>query len=313
MLPHALSAASIGQVHRSWLPDGTAVAVKVLYPGLAAIIEKDLRPAMFASRIAPRLRALLGQIQERLIEECDYVLEAERQARFRGILEGHPTLIVPEVHLTYSSSRVLTTTFVEGVHLDRYLAGGPPQAARDRAGQALFDFYFAPLFKRGIYNGDPHPGNYLFCADGRVGVVDFGCARVFEPEVVRHLAALTDAVLGSHPDRIHPALVGLGLEPGITYDRAATHRLLRAFFGPLAHDRDPHLRSRGGDLAQRSPRERVEGAQPRSLGRAPLPPADAPRPRLGARTARRARQLAPPPGRRRRELAVRCSGGRRRA
>jgi predicted unusual protein kinase regulating ubiquinone biosynthesis (AarF/ABC1/UbiB family)/ribosomal protein L7/L12 len=236
MEARALSAASVGQVHRSSLPDGTAVVVKVLHPGLKTIIERDFGPAMFASRISSPFHAVLGQIRERLLEECDYALEARRQTHFREILAGHPTLVIPEVHQDYSSARVLTTSFVDGVHIDRYLASGPSQAARNRVGEALFDFYFAPLFKHGLYNCDPHPGNYIFLPDGRVAVVDYGCTREFEPGFVGHLASVTQAVMAADPDRMHRALVDLGLDPRVTYDREATRRLLRGLLGPLAHD-----------------------------------------------------------------------------
>ena len=236
MAPQALSAASVGQVHRSSLPDGTAVAVKVLHPGLATVIERDFAPALFASRIAPSVHAMLVDVRERLLEECDYFLEARRQSHFREILAGHPTLVIPKVYDELSSARVLTTTFLDGVHLDRFLASSPPQEARDRAGAALFDFYFAPLFKHGLYNGDPHPGNYIFLPDGKLGVVDFGCTREFEPAFVGHLASLTSAVMEGAPDRMHDALVALGVQPSLSYDRAATQRLLRGLLGPLAHD-----------------------------------------------------------------------------
>lgn len=236
MDPRALSAASVGQVHRSSLPDGSPVAVKVLLPGLATIIERDLAPALFASRISGPLHAIFEQIRERLLEECDYALEARQQTRFRAVLAGHPTLVIPQVHHAHSSARVLTTAFVEGAHIDRYLASSPTQEARDRVGEALFDFYFAPLFKHGLYNCDPHPGNYVFLPDGRIAVVDFGCTREFEPGFVGRLAALTQAVMDADPARMHRALVDLGLDPGTAYDRESTRRLLRALLGPLAHD-----------------------------------------------------------------------------
>jgi predicted unusual protein kinase regulating ubiquinone biosynthesis (AarF/ABC1/UbiB family)/ribosomal protein L7/L12 len=236
MDPRALSAASVGQVHRATLPDGTKVAVKVLHPGLTTIIERDFAPAMFASRISSPLHAVLGQIRERLLEECDYWLEARRQTHFGEILADHPTLVIPTVYPDHSSARVLTTAFVEGAHIDEYLASGPSQEARNRVGEALFDFYFAPLFMHGLYNCDPHPGNYIFMPDGRVAVVDFGCTREFEPGFVGHLASLTQAVMAADPDRMHRVLVDLGLDPRVSYDHEATRRLLRGLLGPLAHD-----------------------------------------------------------------------------
>jgi predicted unusual protein kinase regulating ubiquinone biosynthesis (AarF/ABC1/UbiB family) len=231
-----LSAASVGQVHRSALPDGTPVAVKVVHPGLSTIIERDLAPAMFASRIWPVSHAMLRHVRERLLEECDYGLEARQQMRFRELFADHPMIFVPEVHPEYSSARVLTTTFVGGVHLDAFLAADPTADARNRVGAALFDFYVAPFFEQGVYNCDPHPGNYIFMPDGRVAIVDFGCVREFDPGFVERLASLLDAVLADDRDRMHDALGALGIDPGARYDREAASRLLRAFLAPFAQD-----------------------------------------------------------------------------
>jgi predicted unusual protein kinase regulating ubiquinone biosynthesis (AarF/ABC1/UbiB family) len=234
--PLPLSAASVGQVHRSVLPDGTPVAVKVVHPGLSTAIERDLAPAMFASRIWPAYHAMLRQVRERLLEECDYGLEARQQTRFRELFAEHPLIFVPEVRSEYSSARVLTTTLVEGVHLDGFLAANPAADTRNRVGEALFDFYVAPFFEQGVYNCDPHPGNYIFTPDGRVAIVDFGCVREFDPGFVGRLASLVDAVLADDRDRMHAALGAIGLDPHARYDREAASRLLRAFLAPFARD-----------------------------------------------------------------------------
>jgi predicted unusual protein kinase regulating ubiquinone biosynthesis (AarF/ABC1/UbiB family)/ribosomal protein L7/L12 len=237
MQPKALSAGSVGQVHRAALPDGAPVAVKVLHPGVSTVIERDLWLATVAGKIATPLGAMTAEVRERLLEECDYTLEANRQERFRAIFAGHPTIVVPHVHTALSSARVLTTAFVEGVHIEAYLASERSDAtARSRAGEALFDFYIAPLFKHGVYNSDPHPGNYLFLPDGRVAFVDFGCVREFGGDVMRGLTALMEALMASDRRRMHDALVALGGRADVAYDREATWKLLHAFFGPLLRD-----------------------------------------------------------------------------
>jgi predicted unusual protein kinase regulating ubiquinone biosynthesis (AarF/ABC1/UbiB family)/ribosomal protein L7/L12 len=240
-----LSTASIGQVHRAALPDGTAVAVKVIHPGLAEIIAREFAPALMASRVATffyrraHLDAFVRQARARLLEECDYVLEARRQQRFAQLFAGHPTVLVPEVHRAYCSPRVLTSTYVEGESLDGFLAAQPDEQVRRRAGEALFDFYVGTLFKHGLYNCDPHPGNYLFLKDGRVAFVDFGCVREFEPGFVGALASLTDALIADDRERIYRALVALGIADGATpYHHEATRWLLRAFYGPLLRDEE---------------------------------------------------------------------------
>jgi predicted unusual protein kinase regulating ubiquinone biosynthesis (AarF/ABC1/UbiB family) len=241
--PEPVAVVSVGQVHRATLPDGTPVAVKVLHPGLAKVIGRDLAPAMVTGRIASFVsrragyREFVTGVRSRLLEECDYALEAGRQERFAALFAGHPTLVVPAVHAGHSSPSVLTTTFVDGLYLDDWLASQPSQEARDRAGAALFELYIGTLFREGLYNCDPHPGNYLFLRDGRVAVVDFGSAGEFPAGFAGRLSALLTALRSDDDEQLHQALVTLGaVAAGRRYDRAASRWLLQAFFAPLLRD-----------------------------------------------------------------------------
>jgi predicted unusual protein kinase regulating ubiquinone biosynthesis (AarF/ABC1/UbiB family) len=261
-----IAAASIGQVHRAVLPDGTRVAVKVRYPGIQEAIARDFGPATLGGTIAAklypraRLDALIADVRARILEETDYRLEATRQERFRGIFAGHHLIDVPAVHSSHSTARVLTTTLADGLPLEQYLSTAPSERQIDQAGEALFDFYLGTLFKRGVYNSDPHPGNYLFARGGRVSFVDFGSAREFEPGFVDRIAALTHAVSADDPILIERALAELGIARD--YDRDSMRWLLGAFFGPILKDevapfdlrahvamREAFRRSKGARLA----------------------------------------------------------------
>lgn len=243
-----VAAASIGQVHRARLPSGGAAAVKVQYPGIEQAIAADFRPAGFGGRMASliypgaRIDGLVAEARARFLEECDYAHEAAAQQRFAALFEGHPTLLVPAVHAEWSARRVLTTAWVDGRSFDALLATGPAQAVRDRIGVALFEFYIGSLFRHGLYNCDPHPGNYLFPADGRVALLDHGCSRAFEPDFVARLADLTFAVHADEPQGLHRAFLGLGMvhEGRVperrTYDFETARRLVRSFFGPMLRD-----------------------------------------------------------------------------
>jgi len=236
-----VSIASIGQVHRSRLPDGTEVAVKIRHPEMDTAIRSDFRAAKLGTHMAgvvlpgmgATARDFVAELEARLLEECDYQLEAERQRRFGAIFADHPTILVPAVHDEWCGSRVLTTTWQTGRDFEA-LCATATQAERNRVGAALFDFYVGTLYRRGLFHADPHPGNYEFCADGRVVVFDYGCVRVFEPEAARWFAELADAVRADSRARMVSALRGLGAEPSAD-DAAYAHlrQLLRSFFAPM--------------------------------------------------------------------------------
>jgi len=238
------AAASIGQVHRARLPDGTPVAVKVQYPGIERAIEADFGPSAVPSTITAvfypgaRIKDFIDEARRRFLEECDYLHEARIQARFAELYAGDPTVVIPAVHPPYCSRRVFVSSWVDGAGFEEFLARDPDQATRDRVGEALFEFYVGSLFRRGLYNCDPHPGNYLFVDDGRIAMLDYGCTRVFEPEFVAKLAALTRAVHADDPARLRGALVDLGIvREGKQYDFATARDLIRAFYGPMLQDR----------------------------------------------------------------------------
>jgi predicted unusual protein kinase regulating ubiquinone biosynthesis (AarF/ABC1/UbiB family) len=236
-----VSIASIGQVHRATLPDGTEVAVKVRHPGMDAAIRSDFRVAGLGTTMAGLVlpgvgvtaRDFASELEARLLEECDYQLEAERQRLFGSIFAGHPTILVPAVHNAWCGPRVLTTTWQPGRDFEA-LSAGADQDERNRFGAALFEFYVGTLYRWGLFHADPHPGNYEFCPDGHVVVFDYGCVRVFDSALVRSFAELADAVRTDSRARMVSALRGLGAEPSTdeaTY--AHLRQLLRSFFAPM--------------------------------------------------------------------------------
>jgi predicted unusual protein kinase regulating ubiquinone biosynthesis (AarF/ABC1/UbiB family) len=141
------------------------------------------------------------------------------------------------VHPLYCSRRVLTTTWIEGLRFDDFLATDPSPSERDHLGEALFEFYVGTLFRHGLYNWDPHPGNYIVQRDGRIAMLDYGSTREFDRTFVRNLAALTRAAHTDTRDALHRALLELGfVEEGQTYDFDTARRLVRSFYGPMLRD-----------------------------------------------------------------------------
>jgi predicted unusual protein kinase regulating ubiquinone biosynthesis (AarF/ABC1/UbiB family) len=191
--PVPIAAASIGQVHRAMTRDGRAVAVKVQYPGIADAVEADLANLDLARLAMPLFwrsldaEAVTAEIRARLIEELDYEIEASNQRLFASWYEGHPFIHVPGVLDDLSTRRVLTSDLASGA---RFVdLEGWDQHERDLAAEAIYRFVYRSLYRFLGFNGDPHPGNYLFRPGGEVTFVDFGLIRRFtEAEVHAFLA-----------------------------------------------------------------------------------------------------------------------------
>ncbi|MEO0459751.1 MAG: ribosomal protein L7/L12 [Myxococcota bacterium] len=238
-----ISAASIGQVHKATGPDGRPVAVKIRYPKIKDAVERDLGPASAAAKVlsffypSTKLDLFSQHVRDRLLDECDYRIEAQKQRKLAEHFVGHPDIVIPEVYPELSSEGVLTMEWIDGLHLERFLRTNPKQEIRDRAGSALYAFYYGAIFRFGLYNSDPHPGNALYMPDGRVAMLDFGAVHALGAERVRELAALTHAVHADNPDLLHRAMVGLGLiSEHNPYDKLGARELMRALFGPMLHD-----------------------------------------------------------------------------
>ena len=237
-----VSAASIGQVHRAKI-DGRQVAVKIQYPEIKQAIEADFGPASVGTKMASlfyptgNVDGYVREARERFLEECNYVHEAHCQHAFAGMYRTHDVLFIPEVFTEYCTTRILTTEWVNGLSFDAFLETRPDKNVRNRMGEALFEFYIGSLFRYCMYNCDPHPGNYLFCEDGRIGMLDHGCTRQFDPAFVADLACLTRAVHIDEQSAIHNALLRLKIvREDKKYNYDVIRGFLRAFYGPMLTD-----------------------------------------------------------------------------
>ncbi len=213
--PTPLAAASIGQVHKAQLHDGTWVAVKVQYPGVDEAIKADLAslPQFFGmiSLMAKGLdpEPLVAELQERLAEELDYRLEATNQQLFADAYRGHPFIHIPDVIAAHSTQRVLTTELAEGARFEEVLTW--PEEERSLAGETIYRFVFRSLYLLEAFNGDPHPGNYLFGRGGRVTFLDFGLVKRYSTEALESFEDMTRAMVTSpDPKRYRAAIEAAG-------------------------------------------------------------------------------------------------------
>ena len=181
--PAPIGTASLGQAHAARLPDGTEVVVKVLHEGIDGSVHADLgalRTMLTAGRVLRRPKdevdAIFQEIEARLAEELDYRKEAANLRDFRAFFHNDPNVTIPLVHDGWSTGRVLTMERLYGRPLTAFVATASP-AARQHAGVTLGRASMRMQYEMRAIHADPHPGNYLFTPDGKVGILDFGCVR----------------------------------------------------------------------------------------------------------------------------------------
>ncbi len=219
--PEPFAAASMGQVHGATLHDGRDVVVKVQFPGVDKAIEADLRNAgamTAALSLAGGMfdaRRYYDEIATTLRRELDYREEAKQLAEFRRVAAPWPEIALPEHVPEHSSSRVITMTRLRGPTLLEF-ANDPNVDAESRfriAGQLVISSW-GPFLSTGLIHADPHPGNYIVCADGRLGVLDFGATRQMDPSFVQTYWKVLDAAMADAKLPLMRVLTDAGFELG---------------------------------------------------------------------------------------------------
>jgi predicted unusual protein kinase regulating ubiquinone biosynthesis (AarF/ABC1/UbiB family) len=213
--PEPIAAASIGQVHRAITLDGRAVAVKVQYPGIAESIAADLGNVALLRRMlritAPSqdVDALIAELRERVLEELDYRREADNQRLLAAYYEGHPTIGIPGIVDELSTRRLVTSELSDGARFAELADWS--QEERDLAGETIYRFVFRSLYEVHAFNGDPHPGNYLFHGGGRVTFLDFGLVKRFtEAELLPLMQMARRLCVDNDPEAFRRAMEAAG-------------------------------------------------------------------------------------------------------
>jgi predicted unusual protein kinase regulating ubiquinone biosynthesis (AarF/ABC1/UbiB family) len=240
---NAAAAASLGQVHRATLHDGTEVACKLQYPDMPSTVDADLRQLRLAMAIYHRMDNAIQhddiytELAERLREELDYVREAAHMRMYAKILEGDPTVRVPVPIEGYCTRRLLTMTWLEGRPLQARLAENPSQEERNRIAEGLFRAWYVPFYRYGVIHGDPHLGNYQVRPDGGVNLLDYGAIRIFRPSFVRAVIDLHEAVRDNDRDRAARAYASWGFANISSEQLDVLNEWAQFLYEPLLDDR----------------------------------------------------------------------------
>jgi ubiquinone biosynthesis protein len=215
-----IASASIAQVHKATLTDGTPVALKVQRPGIKEVIETDILILQsFAERVDryyPQYRVynprgLVADFADQIRKELDFVRDGRNAERLRFNMKDLEKVKVPKIYWEYSSRTLLVMEFIEGVrvdHVDEIRSFGvDPRDIADLG----FTAYMQQIFEDGFFHGDPHPGNLLVSKDGTLNFLDFGIVGVIYPQRRNAFVELLYAMMDQDPDLMIDALEHLGI------------------------------------------------------------------------------------------------------
>ena len=268
----ASAAASLGQVHRARLPDGTDVACKLQYPDMPSTVEADLRQLKLAMAVYQRMDNAIHQdeiykeLRERLREELDYRREAAQMRLYGIMLHDQPGVHVPVPIPAFSTDRLLTMTWLDGRPLMDRLAEDPSQEERNTIAEALFRAWYVPFYRYGVIHGDPHLGNYQVRADGSVNLLDFGAIRVFNARFVTGVIELFEAVRDHDDDKAHQAYETWGFTDLSREKMDVLNLWARFLYEPLTQDRMRRIQETDDPTFGREVAERVHAGLKRTGG-----------------------------------------------
>jgi ubiquinone biosynthesis protein len=214
-----LAAASLGQVHRATMRDGRAVAVKVQRPGIRTRIMDDLEAFAEAAEFIDEhtdvgrrygLSDMLAEFRASLLRELDYTREARNLAVFRENLREFDRICVPDPVMDYTTSRVLTMEFIEGVKVTSLPPVRRIELDGEALGDSLFEAYLKQILVDGIFHADPHPGNVFLTDDDRIALIDLGMVGYVSEEMQQQLLKLLIAISDGKGDDAASVAMAMG-------------------------------------------------------------------------------------------------------
>jgi ubiquinone biosynthesis protein len=215
-----VASASIGQVHRAYLTDGTPVAVKVQRPGIGEIIETDVGILQsMAERIEivfPETRlynptGMVDDFAHQIVKELDFTRDGRNADRMARNFRDMPGIRFPKIFWEFSTPKVLVMEFIDGVRIDDPEAITALGLDPHEIGVRGFHAYLKMIFEDGFFHGDPHPGNLLVTKTGDIVFLDFGIVGILRPEKRQNFINLLFALVNDDIELMLRSLEGFGI------------------------------------------------------------------------------------------------------
>lgn len=219
---NAIASASIGQVHKAVLSDGTAVVVKVQHAGIEERIQNDLEILIELAKLAEeysteaaryRPVATATEFKKTLLDELDFTREQKNLTRFAANFRENPGVYFPAAHDEFCSRRVLTMDMLHGISMsDKPKLGEAEFDLTDIARRGA-DMFLKMVFRDGFYHADPHPGNLMVLQDAVIGVLDCGMVGRVDEDLREQIEDLLMSAIDRDADRLLDTVVQLGEIP----------------------------------------------------------------------------------------------------
>ncbi len=219
------ASASLGQVHLATLKNNTKVAVKIQYPSIDKTIKSDISLFKSISVIRKEILPIINEVQERLFEEIDYNLELTN-TNFANRYLSSDDIIIPYAYKEYSTKHILTTTYIDGLDIYKWLKTNPSKDNKTKVANIIFKAFVKSLFELKTIQADPNPGNYIITSNNKVAIIDFGCVKRFDDKFIKEFKNLIKIYKSSNIDEILKAYKDIGLIGSLDIDKNSINAIL---------------------------------------------------------------------------------------